>query len=403
MTAAKPVLIALLCLLNATADPQVRGRTGDAKRTPHTPGTSSAVQQELARPFRWSGTGAAVAVLLRQWQSQTGIPVITDRRVDHQKELTINTGTSSAGQVLGQICENVSGTEWSVVDRFVYVGPAGAVGRLELLLELQRDRLTGLRRRLPSGVFRRLVTAEALEWERLSEPRTILESAAERHGIRIENPDLIPHDLWDAAVWPRMAFPEMATVILNQFDLVLVPAADADGREIDGTMAGTFRVQPLDLSETMERSYAIGREHRESVTDLLSKRIPGADPQWSGGTLRLTASLEQHLWLTGLQRQLVPPVSPEPRVQNPDSLKTRRFTLEVEGTTLGKLIDHFRGSGIVVELSGGDQNSRQQLLLREVRLNLKSLEGTEFFQQTFGPHVAEVTVLDDRVLLVLPP
>ncbi len=346
----------------------------------------------LNEKIGWSGSGVSAAKLLRQWQTQRRVAVLFDRRLDPNRVVSVATGFSSGSHVLQQICESLSDVTWCASSKWVYVGPATSSDRLLPLLDLHQQHVMALRGRLPTASFRKLTAEYPQGWSRLSEPRSIVTSAAEQSGITIQNPELIPHDLWDAAGLPRMSFVELATIVLNQFDLMLIPGSKPD----------TFRIEPIDTSQSLDRSYAFGRERREAITKAYRERFPELEAQWAAGNLKVSASLEQHAWFAALLRQQSAAAAVQLAVPT-ESLRTRRFSLETSNATVGQLIEHFRSNGVAMEVSAADSDALQVVLQQEIRLNLKSVVGTEFFQQAFGTHFSSVAVHDQRVVLTLTP
>jgi hypothetical protein len=352
--------------------------------------TGDALTDALAEQARWSVVGTPLGTQLSQWERQAAVAMVRDRRLDPQRAVTLETGLASRRQLLQSLSAAVPGTGWSVTDRCVYFGPAAAARRLPLLVELQRERLAKQRRRIPSADYRRRSTLRPVRWERLAEPRQIVLALAQPAGVTIENPEQIPHDVWDAAVWPDMTFSDAATVVLNQFDLMLSEEDEA----------GSVRVTAIDLSLTLERAYVFGAEHRPLLTRTAHEKYPDLALKWTAGTLRVTAALDQHLWFEEQweQTQQVPTSTGAPTA---GSLLTRKFTLKVEHVTLGQLIASFRSSGILLDVIDAEDPALQAVLKQEVSLDLNSVGAESFFGTVFGAHFETVSVTAERVVLAL--
>jgi hypothetical protein len=59
---------------------------------------------------------------------------------------------------------------------------------------------------------------DALTWAKLTEPRAMIVSLAQGHGLSIANPDALPHDIWDAGKLPGMTLSDRLTLLLFGFD-----------------------------------------------------------------------------------------------------------------------------------------------------------------------------------------
>lgn len=352
--------------------------------------TGRALTEALAETSRWSAVGVTLAEQLQQWQVQAEVPVIRDRRLDPDRRLTVETELTSRGRILQQMCAAAGGSDWTAAEQFVYVGPEEAAARLPALLDLQRQRLSGLRAQLPAARFRQLTVAQTVQWQRFSEPRDLLVSLAAQAGVTLENPERLPHDVWAAGAWPRLPFLEAATLLLNQFDLQLA----------DGDQPGSLRIEPLNLQASLERAYSFARDAQDRVTTAVLQQFPELRPQWTSGTLRVQATVQQHAWLTQFwQRWRMAAAAPAASPEN--SLKSRKFTLQVAHATVRQVIDSFRSNGIPIEVADADDPAVQAVLQQELELNLQSVSGAQFFHEVFGRHFQTVTVDDDRVILLL--
>lgn len=353
--------------------------------------TGNDLKSRLKSVTEWSCRDAPAAGQLQQFQELTGVAVVLDRRIDRDHALTLETGFVSRGRILGQFCDSLGDSGWSATDQLVYVGPRDAAARLPILLDVGREVTASLRGQLTSAAYRRLLAAQAVRWEILSEPRALVQNAVVSAGLSCDHPERVPHDVWDAAEWPPMPVSDQVTLILNQFDLMLCP----------GSSPASVDIVPVDPERLLTRSYRFNRSARDEVTQSCQRQFPTLKQHWVGNTLKVTAGLAQHIWLQTLWNQLdfaAPGDTPLPS----DSLLSRNFSLRVERSTLGQLVEYFRTNGIRVEIVDADSREARRMLLTDVTLDLRSVPAEQFFSMVFGPYFERVTVEASRVVLQSP-
>ena len=198
--------------------------------------TGKDLQAAMAANIKWSSIGAELDDQLEDLQLQSEVAILRDRRIDPHRVIQVETNFVPRVQVLKQISDKIPNTSVYVSDNFVLLGPAMAVDRLPILLSRNAEQVNSRRKKIDSGALRRLTTKVDASWDELAEPRRILVDQATSVGAVILNPDDIPHDVWAARRLPKMSFIELATVVLNQFDLTIKVSDDA----------AEFTVVPID-------------------------------------------------------------------------------------------------------------------------------------------------------------
>jgi hypothetical protein len=133
----------------------------------------------------------------------------------------------------------------------------------------------------------RLLCSEAWQWEELTESRTLLASLADEGGVRVVNPEVLPHDLWPAASLPALPWVERMTLLLAGFDLSF--EVSPDGQAI--------RLVPIPADFAFERVYPLASDSAAQVSKLRGL-VPGAKLAVAGRKLRATASVADHRQIT---------------------------------------------------------------------------------------------------------
>jgi hypothetical protein len=182
--------------------------------------------QDLDRAQRRPAVGEASATATIFWtdvplidalsrlERVFGDAVFLDRRIDPNLRVTLNMSATSLEQVVTAIAtEPKLGV--SRMGGIVYVGPMESASRLATIARTR----TVEANRLPESQRSALLRKRSLSWPKLSEPRELVVSLAERIGWRVEGADRIPHDLWRAGAFSDLSVVEQLTVLLIGFNL----------------------------------------------------------------------------------------------------------------------------------------------------------------------------------------
>jgi hypothetical protein len=171
---------------------------------------------------------APVGEALAKLAAGTGLPMVLDRRVDRGRVADLPAREAALLDTITELASNVDArpVAWNGL---LYVGPRGAGERLATLSRERRRDVAGVSpaRR---GRFGAVTSAT---WKRLAEPREIVRDRLQSAGLRLDNPDAIPHDVWDAGSLPPMSLADQLTIVLVQFDLQWTPRRDGERVRID--------------------------------------------------------------------------------------------------------------------------------------------------------------------------
>jgi hypothetical protein len=356
--------------------------------------TGKSLKNAMLTTVSWSSVNTPLQSQLADLMKQSEVAVIRDRRIDPRSQISLTASSVSRWEVLKNISGEVPDGGCCLTENVACVGPASEVHRLPVLIELRQNDINQLRRKMKSEDHRKLVALIDSSWSELAEPKLILEGYARKVGVRITNPDLIPHDVWTQCSLPRMAFAEIATIVLNQFDLEF--KLSDDGRSV------TLRT--IDPLETFDHRFSPGKKYQAATTELWKKQFPEITVKWSGSVATVNATLEQHGQLNAALTELLnSDEAGTTKSATPNSLRTTTFTFRAERATIGDLIAYFRANKVVIEVTDEDQPATKAMMKEIVQLGdiNEKKTGVELFPLIFGHHFRKVDVLDDRVVLSL--
>lgn len=170
--------------------------------------TGRAFREALNGRIRFQSTGT-LGGDLASLSENSGVAICLDREIDPSQNVPFPTELQPLGQTLEEVAESLQGLALNV-GSFVYIAPRQKALRFLVLRNIQAYRLDSL----PPELKNRLEKFSDLEWPRLGQPRSLVESMATDCGLVVANPESIPHDLWSAKRLPRLAHWEQLTFLL---------------------------------------------------------------------------------------------------------------------------------------------------------------------------------------------
>ena len=381
------VLLTITMLLSG-----IRGANAFDQKTALKSGKS--LKTAMLTQVSWSSVNTPLQNQLSDLMNQSEVAVIRDRRLDPRYQISLNATSVSRWEVLKSIAGEVPDSGCCLTEHLACIGPALAVHRIPVMIELREKEINQLRRKMRPEDHRKLVALIDSSWSELAEPKSILENYARATGVRITNLDLIPHDVWARSELPRMTFAEAATIVLNQFDL--------EFRLSDNGRSVTLR--SIAPEEAFDHRYSPGKKFQTALTEHWKDRFPEITVMWSGSVATVNATLEQHGQLNATLSELLNSTEAETtKPATPNSLRTKTFTFRAERATIGDVIAYFRTNNVVIEVTDDDQAATKAVMKEIVQLSdiKEKKTGVELFPLIFGHHFRKVDVLDDRVVLSL--
>ena len=354
--------------------------------------TGKALEKVLAESVSCSVQRMPLLRQLEDVQRESGVCLLRDRRLDPSIPISLQTSFLPRREMLRQLAALIPETAATFTQDYVYIGPTSAAHRLPLLLQLIEQQSAVWKRLPASTIPRRTLLPVRPSWERPAVPSEVLLTAARDAETRIANPEIIPHDVWDSATLPAMTFPELACLMLNQFDLY--PELSLSAAEI--------RIVPVPVDQAFELRHSFPAELRSGLEQAWTGGQPKPDIRWTRTTAVFTAALERHSQFAALieQRRSAGLATPTGGTSVPgDSLRTRTFQLQAERAPLGSIVATLRASGVMIEITGEQTAAVRKVLQQVVPISAEAQRGEEFFKGLFGRHFGTVQVLDDRVQL----
>lgn len=372
-------LLLLSLTQHVAADDPVRFRSGKE------------FEKALSETIRLSSISIPLQSQLNDLTQSSGLAIHRDRRIDPRSPISLETDFIPRIQVLFRISQSIPESSICVHENVVLLGPTAQIHRVPVLAEQARKAVMEVVRhqRIPASTAAKKF---APSWEQLAEPRKLLIDATRSAGLEIENPDMIPHDVWAKGSLSSMTLADFAAIVLNEFDLVL--KADSKGSRL--------QIQHATDDDTISHRYVIGSDERSAVESEQSTQYPGFKVRWTPSSAELTGTLDQHavfhalIASNGISKSEATRVSQKPQ----RSLKKMAFQLQEGRMTAGQLIDNLRRQNLQIEVTNAQTPEVKRILDQIIRIDAmpKPLPGTQFFQSLFG-ELFQVLVEDNRVIL----
>lgn len=285
--------------------------------------TARELLRVLARPASATLSDADVVRSIHRTAERSGVPVWVDRRMDRSLRASVATGPTTTLGALRSIAYE-AGFEAAPLDRLVYVGPLPDAVRINAIAETNR-----------TGASRSLLRRARVRWPRLTTPSELCERVARESGLRIENPDAIPHDLLDTGETPSMRRADLLTLVLI--------GADLRWRMVEGGR-DRLRIEPI-----------------------------GDRARWPADVAEDPAATD-------------PPADPS----------RRRFTLRAEDRRLGTLLDQIaRATSLRLDASAASESS----LARRVSIDVREQTLQQLLAELGAANGLRITVQQGRLLV----
>jgi hypothetical protein len=298
----------------------------------------------------------------------TGVAIFLDRRLDPSRPLQLTAQQEPLRTVVVRVAEQLAGSV-SLVGPVVYISPQGTAGMHAALAGKQRQAIGSLGREAQL----RLLRTGSWQWEELTEPRTLLAALADEGGVRVVNPELLPHDLWPAASLPALPWVERMTLLLAGFDLSF--ELSPDGQAI--------RLVPIPANFAFERVYPLAGDGAAQVSKLRGL-VPAAKIAVNGRQLRATASVADHQQIARALRDEPAPAegTPSPPAAAGKLDPGKRYTVTVQNQPAGSIV------ATVARQLGIEARYERAIgarLTTKISLSVQDVPLGELMEKTLGP------------------
>ncbi|MBI5761056.1 MAG: STN domain-containing protein [Planctomycetales bacterium] len=298
------------------------------------------------------------------------VALLLDRRLDPDLELSAQAQNQTTLNCLRDLVSVQQGNAVAVGNT-IYLGPTTACGRLRTLIELRRDELSDSANgaaKVPQRRMFDLNKRTTIRWEDLEPPREIVRKIAEQFALKVEQLELVPHDLWAGATLPQATASEALSLVLIQFDL---------------TFEWLDRGNGIRIAKTPER-IVISKFHtppRGSTAAQAAERwreaYPDAEIEVDKSRIRVVGTIEQH---EELDRSALPPKAA------PKNSKERRvYSLKVKASVSALMQAIEKTAGVQFEYDAAALRKAEVDLAKPVSVDVKEAPLETLLDAVFSP------------------
>jgi hypothetical protein len=320
----------------------------------------------LERQLSGTWENLSLRAIMTRVSTTQRVAVLLDRRLDPDIELAAEAQNQTTLNCLRDLVAVQQGNAVAVGNS-IYLGPATACVRLRTLIELRREELSASANaaaKIPQRRMFDLNKRTTIRWDELEPPREIVRKIAEQFALKVEQLDLVPHDLWAGAALPQATASEALSLVLIQFDL---------------TFEWLDRGNGIRIAKTPER-IVISKFHvppRGSTAAQAAERwreaYPDAEIEVDKSRIRVVGTIEQH---EELDRGNLPTKSAskntKPAVGKND-LRLKRFTLATKAPVSALMTAIEKNAGVQFEYDAAALRKAEIDLMTPIRVDVKEV------------------------------
>ena len=142
------------------------------------------------------------------------VAIFLDRRINPSQKIQLEVHDKSMSATLVQIADQAN-AQISYIRNVIYIGPKKTTHLLATVVAIHAKQ----HRQIQAENTRVFTTSKSTQWNRLSQPQSIVAAIAETANARITNIETIPFDLWDKQALPNLPFAMRMSIVLAGFDL----------------------------------------------------------------------------------------------------------------------------------------------------------------------------------------
>lgn len=236
------------------------------------------VARQLAEPVSITWQDVQLTTALARLQETQSLATWLDRRIDPSTPITLSVVDQPLGEVLATLASQAGATTTPFAG-LVYLGPQQTAEELATLAALARQPLA----KAPPAARGAWLKSQPWAFAKLSQPRVLLSDLAASVGAKVENEQLVPHDLWPACETPALAPIDRAVLLLAGFDLTCqIEAGD-----------GVLKITPIQRPVVIAEEYRVAKS-RQSAFDATLGELAGATQTGDENRPTISARVEDH-------------------------------------------------------------------------------------------------------------
>lgn len=314
------------------------------------------------------------------------VTIILERRLDPNRHITISSPIDgSIIDVLRLIAENQD-AELRVIGDSLFLLTKEPAAKLKTLIALRTAELSG--QKFSGGAVRfepkhiqKMMVRRRWQWDHLARPRELVVEAVKKCHLKIENPELIPHDLWAQGELPGAQMIEFLCLVLVQYDLTF-----------SWKSPELIVLVPLPKQVVIEQSHRIPEEKFSELSKKLLKVFPQSQWKQNRSQVLVTGPVELHEQIKSFLVK-----KPNAKSAQTVSWKKRRFTMRVIRKPLGEVLNYLNSAGLPIHLDKQQVEALGIDLKQLVSFETEDADANQLMEAVCGPvklpfHITEEAI-----------
>lgn len=300
------------------------------------------------------------------------VAIFLDRRIDPTQQIQLEIQDETMRTALQQIA-NQANAQISRIRNVIYIGPNKTTDLLATVAAIHAEK----HRRSQAKNTRVFTVGKTTQWNRLTQPQSIVTAIADSVNARITNIDAIPFDLWDKHAMPQLPFALRMSIVLAGFDLTYQMNSDR-----------SITLTPFPSEAKYQKSFST------NVNSANFNRIKASFP-----TLQITNNMQQ-LVATGRWEEIaeLELLLNGNSVTRPKPMPTSKqvYTLSVTNQTIQDVLKAI-ASNEKLEITASA--AVRQIWDKRISLEAKELSLTDLLLQVVGKGNLQYRIVDKQLLI----
>jgi hypothetical protein len=283
--------------------------------------TGSSFRSALEQAFSAAWEQDSLRGIVHGVETAKRVSIILDRRLDPTAIRSLRISGETLREGLERLAaETDAGAV--VIGNSVYLGPRATSSKLRTLLALRIQDLSDRNAKISDRRRSELTQARTIRWNDFDRPADLVRRLASEHSLALSGIELVPHDLWAAALLPDAGPAEALTLILAQFDLTFAWTEQGHG----------ILIEPIPERVAIDRSYdpPTGLSAAAAISRWKDE-LPDLEAREERGKIVVSGTEELHEVVKRVRRGGRAAEKTSSRtVQGSVPLKLRKYSLEIQ-------------------------------------------------------------------------
>lgn len=328
----------------------------------------SAFDQELDKPLSAVRKDVPVREFLERLSEERHIAIWLDRRIDPSQTIDVAISNQFLDDAINSLAQQVEAHVVTVADTLLVLPGSQSPLRTQIFLsdeQLENVVATDVKRKFE------LSRRQTLEWDDLATPREIVMQIATSYGIQVQNPELIPHDLWKAGALSYPNANEALNIILSRYKLGVI-------WELPDQMS----IVEVETIPAVEQKHRLRSVSLDEGLAKLKQRFPDKSFNTDGSRIVFSGLIEEHEQAAYILGEKTP------RKRQMDSttppLENRRFTLRMVRKPFMALVKGLEQQGIMFHYDEAELTGAGVDLLQKISFEVENATPQELLNQACG-------------------